>query len=88
MRTAEVGIVMPPVGLNYYIVARYADRPVTEVFYGIWRQTKSDENLRTHWRVAAKAAFARFHSFAILPPRCLLRPRGRMACSGVYGLLG
>lgn len=34
--TAEIGMVTPPVGLNCYIVARYANRPVTEVFYGIW----------------------------------------------------
>lgn len=34
--TAEIGMVTPPVGLNCYIVARYAGRPVTEVFYGIW----------------------------------------------------
>jgi tripartite ATP-independent transporter DctM subunit len=34
--TAEIGMVTPPVGLNCYIVARYADRPVTEVFHGIW----------------------------------------------------
>lgn len=34
--TAEVGMITPPVGLNCYIVARYADRPVTEVFHGIW----------------------------------------------------
>lgn len=34
--TAEVGMITPPVGLNCYIVARYANRPVTEVFHGIW----------------------------------------------------
>jgi tripartite ATP-independent transporter DctM subunit len=34
--TAEIGMVTPPVGLNCYIVARYADRPVSEVFHGIW----------------------------------------------------
>ena len=34
--TAEIGMVTPPVGLNCYIVARYAERPVTEVFHGIW----------------------------------------------------
>ena len=34
--TAEIGMVTPPVGLNCYIVARYADRPVTEVFHGVW----------------------------------------------------
>jgi tripartite ATP-independent transporter DctM subunit len=34
--TAEIGMVTPPVGLNCYIVARYADRPVSEVFHGVW----------------------------------------------------
>jgi len=34
--TAEIGMVTPPVGLNCYIVARYANRPVTEVFHGVW----------------------------------------------------
>ena len=34
--TAEIGMVTPPVGLNCYIVARYAERPVTEVFQGVW----------------------------------------------------
>lgn len=33
--TAEVGMVTPPVGLNCFIVARYAQRPVSEVFRGI-----------------------------------------------------
>lgn len=33
--TAEVGMVTPPVGLNCFIVARYAQRPVAEVFHGI-----------------------------------------------------
>jgi TRAP-type C4-dicarboxylate transport system permease large subunit len=32
--TAEVGMITPPVGLNCFIVARYADRPVAEVFHG------------------------------------------------------
>jgi len=32
--TAEVGLITPPVGLNCFIVARYARRPVAEVFYG------------------------------------------------------
>jgi tripartite ATP-independent transporter DctM subunit len=32
--TAEVGMITPPVGLNCFIVARYANRPVAEVFYG------------------------------------------------------
>lgn len=34
--TAEVGMITPPVGLNCFIVARYARRPVSEVFQGIW----------------------------------------------------
>ena len=32
--TAEVGMVTPPVGLNCFVVARYANRPVSEVFRG------------------------------------------------------
>jgi tripartite ATP-independent transporter DctM subunit len=32
--TAEVGMITPPIGLNCFIVARYAQRPVTEVFHG------------------------------------------------------
>jgi TRAP-type C4-dicarboxylate transport system permease large subunit len=32
--TAEVGMITPPVGLNCFIVARYARRPVGEVFQG------------------------------------------------------
>jgi tripartite ATP-independent transporter DctM subunit len=32
--TAEVGLITPPIGLNCFIVARYANRPVTEVFQG------------------------------------------------------
>ena len=32
--TAEVGMITPPVGLNCFIVARYAKRPVSEVFHG------------------------------------------------------
>jgi len=32
--TAEVGMITPPVGLNCFIVARYAKRPVAEVFQG------------------------------------------------------
>jgi tripartite ATP-independent transporter DctM subunit len=34
--TAEVGMITPPIGLNCFIVARYANRPVTEVFWGVW----------------------------------------------------
>jgi tripartite ATP-independent transporter DctM subunit len=32
--TAEVGLITPPIGLNCFIVARYAKRPVSEVFHG------------------------------------------------------
>lgn len=32
--TAEVGMITPPVGLNCFIVARYAKWPVAEVFHG------------------------------------------------------
>jgi tripartite ATP-independent transporter DctM subunit len=32
--TAEVGMITPPIGLNCYVVARYANRPVGEVFRG------------------------------------------------------
>lgn len=33
--TGEVGLVTPPVGLNCFVVARYADRPLVEVFQGV-----------------------------------------------------
>ncbi len=33
--TAEVGLITPPIGLNCFIVARYAHRPVSEIFQGI-----------------------------------------------------
>ena len=32
--TAEVGMITPPIGLNCFIVSRYAQRPVIEVFHG------------------------------------------------------
>jgi C4-dicarboxylate transporter, DctM subunit len=32
----EVGMVTPPVGLNAFVVARYARRPLSEVFAGVW----------------------------------------------------
>ncbi|MFG1357584.1 TRAP transporter large permease [Xanthobacter pseudotagetidis] len=32
--TAEIGMITPPIGLNCYVVARYANRPVGEVFKG------------------------------------------------------
>ena len=34
--TAEVGMVTPPVGLNVFVVARYARRPLGEIFGGVW----------------------------------------------------
>lgn len=34
--TAELGMVTPPLGLNVFVVARYARIPVGEVFRGIW----------------------------------------------------
>jgi tripartite ATP-independent transporter DctM subunit len=34
--TAEVGMITPPIGLNCFIVARYANTPVSDVFVGIW----------------------------------------------------
>jgi tripartite ATP-independent transporter DctM subunit len=34
--TAEIGMVTPPMGLNCYIVSRYANTPVIDVFRGIW----------------------------------------------------
>jgi len=33
---AEVGLVTPPVGLNVFVVARYARRPLGEIFSGVW----------------------------------------------------
>jgi tripartite ATP-independent transporter DctM subunit len=33
---AEVGLVTPPVGLNVFVVARYAKRPLQEIFAGVW----------------------------------------------------
>ena len=33
---AEVGLVTPPVGLNVFVVARYAKRPLGEIFAGVW----------------------------------------------------
>jgi len=35
MLTAEVGLVTPPVGLNVFVVARYAQLPVMDVFVGV-----------------------------------------------------
>ena len=34
--TAEVGLVTPPVGLNVFVVSRYAKRPLQEIFSGVW----------------------------------------------------
>jgi TRAP-type C4-dicarboxylate transport system permease large subunit len=33
---AEVGTITPPIGLNGFIVARYANTLVSNVFVGIW----------------------------------------------------
>jgi C4-dicarboxylate transporter DctM subunit len=33
---AEVGLVTPPVGLNVFVVARYAKRPLQQIFAGVW----------------------------------------------------
>jgi len=33
--TSEIGLVTPPIGLNAYIVARYTDVPVEQVFAGV-----------------------------------------------------
>lgn len=33
---AEVGLVTPPVGLNVFVVSRYAKRPLEEIFAGVW----------------------------------------------------
>ncbi|MGF7159286.1 tripartite ATP-independent transporter DctM subunit [Rhodoligotrophos appendicifer] len=33
---AEIGLITPPIGLNCFVVARYANRPVSEVFQGIF----------------------------------------------------
>ncbi len=33
---AEVGLITPPVGLNVFVVARYAKRPLGEIFRGVW----------------------------------------------------
>lgn len=34
--TAEVGLITPPIGLNCFVVARYAKQPVGEIFRGTW----------------------------------------------------
>jgi tripartite ATP-independent transporter DctM subunit len=34
--TSEIGLVTPPIGLNVYIVSRYADVPVDSVFRGVF----------------------------------------------------
>lgn len=33
---AEIGLVTPPLGLNVFVVSKYAKRPLEEVFGGIW----------------------------------------------------
>jgi tripartite ATP-independent transporter DctM subunit len=49
---AEVGLVTPPVGLNVFVVARYAKRPLAEIFGGVWPHVFSHLLL-----VAAMVAF-------------------------------
>jgi C4-dicarboxylate transporter, DctM subunit len=34
--TAEVGMITPPVGMNVFVVSRYAGMPADEVFIGVW----------------------------------------------------
>ena len=34
--TSEIGLVTPPIGLNAYIVARYTETPVEQVFVGVF----------------------------------------------------
>lgn len=33
--TAEVGMITPPLGMNVFVVARYAGRPLSEIFHGV-----------------------------------------------------
>jgi tripartite ATP-independent transporter DctM subunit len=33
---AEIGLVTPPLGLNVFVVSKYAKRPLDEVFAGVW----------------------------------------------------
>ena len=33
--TAEIGLITPPIGLNCFVVARYADQPIADVFHGV-----------------------------------------------------
>lgn len=33
---AEVGLITPPIGLNVFVVSRYAKRPLQEIFAGVW----------------------------------------------------
>ena len=60
--TAEVGMITPPLGLNCFIVVRYANRPVAEVFHGTFPHfhRASDRNcdprrIPKHYPVAAVA---------------------------------
>jgi TRAP-type C4-dicarboxylate transport system permease large subunit len=32
---AEVGLVTPPLGLNVFVVSKYAGRPLGEIFHGV-----------------------------------------------------
>jgi TRAP-type C4-dicarboxylate transport system permease large subunit len=34
MVVAEMGLITPPIGLNCFVVSRYANRPIAEVFRG------------------------------------------------------
>ena len=32
---AEVGMITPPLGMNIFVVSRYAERPLSEIFRGV-----------------------------------------------------
>lgn len=34
--TAEVGMLTPPMGMNVFVVAKFANEPVDEIFAGVW----------------------------------------------------
>jgi len=36
VKTAEIGLITPPMGMNVFVVAGVTRMPVTEVFKGIW----------------------------------------------------
>ena len=56
---AEVGLVTPPVGLNVFVVSRYAKRPLQEIFAGVWPHVVSHLML-----LAVLVAFPVDHSLA------------------------